>query len=417
MPKPVQPPSGRPSRNPHQALEEWQDQADRLKDPGTRVCRGCVTDRHLWAKAAATAEEAADDGDGGCGFCGAVLATVAFEDLAVVVERVLAELCVTVEESGAYREYGEWSEAVEDVADIARELLDGAVDDDVLAPLGAFVADRNAVDFGFVRQREVWASLYDLEEGEWRHFMALARSGDVTAASDSLFADLPNGTLALFRRIEQTAELHGLFKHATPSLWRCRKGAPDAGYTTGADLGTAPVGVAGDGRLNAAGNSVFYGSTTLRGAVLEAAHHYGQDVGLWTGRFDPTRQLYHLDVMDQPELPSVFAPGAADSHDAVSFLVHFARTIREPWNGDTRRYRPTQILTAFLLARPEELQPDAIRYASSVDATSENWAVFADRDHCAYAGPDLAAGQSADGDVVLLLDPSTARFVMAADHL
>jgi hypothetical protein len=416
MPKPVQAPSGRPFRDPHRALEEWQYRVDLLNDPGTRVCRGCVTDRHLWAEAAATAEEAAGNGGGGCGFCGAVVATVAFEDLAVVVERVLWELFVTLEESGAYREHGEWNQTVEDVADIAQELLYGAVDNDVLAPLGAFVADRNAVSYGFVRQRDVWGSLYDLDEGEWRHFMDRARSGDVTAASDSLFTDLPNGTLALFRRIEQTAELQGLFKHATPSLWRCRKGAPDDGYTTGAELGTAPAGAAGDGRLNPAGHSVFYGSTTLRGAVLEAAHHHGQDVGLWTGRFDPTRPLYHFDVMDPPELPSVFAPGAADSHDAVSFLIRFASTIREPWNEDKRHYRPTQIFTAFLLARPEELRPDAIRYASSVDATSENWAVFADRDHCADAGADLATGQS-DGDVVLLLDRSTTRFVKAADHL
>lgn len=421
MPPPDHPRPPRPFRSPHDALEEWQLRVETLNDPGTRVCRRCVPDPHLWEEAAAGAHDALDahdTADSDCAFCGAAAETVSFEDLAVVVERVIGELYVTVEESGSYHDGGEWSQRVEDVADLAQELLYGAVDDGVLAPLGAFVADRNAVDHGFVRQRDVWASLYDLDEGKWRNFMARARAGDIAAGSETLFADLSDDTLELFRRIEQTAELNGLFKQVTTVLWRCRPAKPGVAYTTGADLGTAPYGLGTAGRLNGAGHSVFYGSTTLRGAVLEARHH-GADGGLWAGRFAPSRPLHHLDVMEAPDLPSVFAPGAADSHDAWSFLVRFALTLREPWHGDDAHYRPTQIFTAFLLARPEELRIDAVRYASSVDPASENWAVFADHDHCADAGADLLAGAQADDDedVFLLLDPSTAQLVTAADHL
>ena len=412
MPKPDQPPDTRPFRSPHDALEEWQLRVEMLNDPGTRVCRRCVPDPHLWAEAVAGAHDAPESK---CAFCGTAAVSVSYEDLAVVVERVIGELFVTVAESGAYHDDGEWSERVEDVADLAQELLDGAVDDDVLAPLGSFVADRNAVDHGFVRQRDVWASLYDLDEGEWRHFMARARSGDIAAGSESLFTDLRDDTLALFRRIEQTAELNGLFKQATPVLWRCRPAKPGVAYTTGADLGTAPAGRGFEGRLNAAGHSVFYGSTTLRGAVLEARQH-GADGGLWAGRFAPSRPLYHLDVMEPPELPSVFAPGAADSHDAWAFLVRFARTLREPWHGDDKHYRPTQIFTAFLLARHEALRPDAVRYASSLDPMSENWAVFADHDHCVDADGLPASNAHADDEVLLLLDPSTAQLVAVADQ-
>ena len=355
MPKPDQPPDTRPFRSPHDALEEWQLRVEMLNDPGTRVCRRCVPDPHLWAEAVAGAHDAPESK---CAFCGTAAVSVSFEDLAVVVERVIGELFVTVAESGAYHDDGEWSERVEDVADLAQELLDGAVDDDVLAPLGSFVADRNAVDHGFVRQRDVWASLYDLDEGEWRHFMARARSGDIAAGSESLFTDLRDDTLALFRRIEQTAELNGLFKQATPVLWRCRPAKPGVAYTTGADL----------------------------------------------------------DVMEPPELPSVFAPGAADSHDAWAFLVRFARTLREPWHGDDKHYRPTQIFTAFLLARHEALRPDAVRYASSLDPMSENWAVFADHDHCVDADGLPASNAHADDEVLLLLDPSTAQLVAVADQ-
>jgi hypothetical protein len=141
MPKPDQPRAPRPFRSPHDALEEWQFRVETLNDPGTRVCRRCVPDHHLWEEAAAGAHDARDTAESDCALCRAAVGTVSFEDLAVVVERVIGELYVTVEESGSYHDDGEWSQRVEDVADLAQELLYGAVDDGVLAPLGAFVAD------------------------------------------------------------------------------------------------------------------------------------------------------------------------------------------------------------------------------------------------------------------------------------
>ncbi len=408
MSNPTPPSSRLPLTTPHDVMEDCVDRVTQLNDPNTRVCQQCVTDTHLWASVAEDAENA------DCDFCGTTTQVVTFENLAVVVEGVLGDLYLSAEESGAYHDDGEWSETVEDVQVILDDLLNGAVENDVSAPLVAFIAERNAVDHGFVLQRDVWASLYDFHEGAWRHFMTQARDGNITTAAQNFLTVLPADVIDLFRRIVQVAELEGLFKHAAPLLWRCRPGTSEVEYKAGVDIGSPPAEWAGDGRLNAMKQSVFYGSTTLRGAVIEMVNHHGEDVELWAGQFTPSRRLYHLDVMEPPPLPSPFAPGAADTHDAILFLGRFAATIRQPKSGEPRHYLPTQIFVAFLLAAHEDLRPDAIRYGSSVDPKSENWVVFADHDHCGDLGTtyDLPADE-----VFMLLDQSTAQFVVARQYL
>lgn len=398
----------RPSKSPHDFIEDWDARVAQLNDPDTRVCQQCVTDIHLRAAVAEDAEDA------DCHFCGTTTQVFTFQELAIVVESVIAELYLTADESGAYHDGDGWSQTVEDVQVILEDLLDGAVDNDVSAPLVAFIAERNAIDYGFVLRRDVWGSLYDLDEGAWRNFMTQARDGDITTAAQNFLGELPPDVLMLFRRIERVALLEGLFKHMHPLLWRCRPGTANNGYTTGADIGSPPTKWAGDGRLNARHQSVFYGSKSLRGAVIEMVHHHGEDVELWGGLFTPSQQLYYLDVLELPQLPSPFAPGSADRHDAISFLIRFAETIRQPNRGEPGHYVPTQIFVAFLLAAPEELRPHAIRYGSSLDPASENWVVFADRDHCGDLGTTI---DLPDDGVFMLLDQSTAQFVVARGYL
>lgn len=410
MSKPVAEPGPGPSVSPHDALEDWEVNREQLANPFTCVCGQCVLDPHLWASVAATASSAR------CDFCGTTTQTVVFNDLAEMVEAVLGGLYVTLEESSAYQDEGEWSETVADVQDVLAELLDQAVRSSVLAPLVLYVASRNAVEHGFVRRADLWGTLFDIDEGKWRTFMARARAGEVTASPGNIHADLADEILALFRRIETIAQSQELFKHSTPVLWRARSGVADMPHATGGALGSPPAHhVKEGGRLNAAGQSVFYGSTTLRGAAIEIANHYGHGVEIWAGKFTPTRELYHLDVMEPPDLPSPFASGAAETHQAVAFLVRFAETLCEPWQNDPKRYRPTQIFTSFLLSRHDECRPDAIRYASSLDPASENWAVFADNDHCGDVGSDARAYR--DDGVRMLLHPATLRFSTAGEYL
>jgi hypothetical protein len=254
--------------------------------------------------------------------------------------------------------------------------------------------------------------------------MDRARNGQVKLAAHDLLKDLPEDVLDLFGRIEKYAQLEGLYRSETPVLWRGRPGKLDDSFRTGREIGSAPAIFAASGRLNARGQSVFYGATNLHGAVIEMANHHGPDVELWCGRFTPSRSLFHLDVMRVPESPSPFAPGAANTFDAISFLIRFAETLREPkparqeheedddyWVRLDRHYLPTQVFTAFLLGTYEDLRPDAIKYGSSLDPSSENWVVFADHDHCTDVGDTTLS----EDNVCLFLDPQTVRFVAARD--
>lgn len=407
---------------PHDRIEQRRIEIEERANSDSLLCGVCIIDRHLWAWVEHAAIETT------CTFCGIPGLCVAFEELAEPIEDALNSLYLTVEESGAFHEDGQWNMLIHDVGDILEyELLNDAIDDEAVLPLVDYVAGRNAVDHGFVRRGDVWASLYDFDEGAWRHFMARARDGDVIPAAGDLVAHLPGDVLDLFSRIERYAQLEGLYKSETPALWRGRPGKLGDNFGTGGEIGSAPATYAASGRLNARGQSVFYGATTLRGAAVEMANHHGPNVELWCGRFSTSRVLHHLDVMTAPEAPSPFAPGAADTFDAISFLIRFAETLREPkpdrrereedeeyWARLDRHYRPTQIFTAFLLGAHKDLRPDAIKYGSSLDSTSENWVVFADHDHCTDAGDPKT---SQDDDVFLLLDPQTVVFVAARDFL
>lgn len=384
----------------HDYLDEWEANVDSLAVATTRVCATCVVDRELWKRVEA------DTTLGRCDFCNATSDITTFDDLTAGITDALYEFYVTVDESGAYHEEGEWSEHVEDVQETLEDWLHDAVANPVIAPLTRFASTANAVEYGFVRQADLWASLYDRDEAAWRTFLVESRTGDVGRAEADLLAALDPRSVALLERVTRVAGAEGLFKVAQPCLWRCRAGGQDKDYRSAGDLGTAPAGRASAGRMNAAGHSCFYGSTTERGAILESAKHGGTAPEFWIGRFEPSRPIYYLDVFEVPDAPSPFAVGAADSHDALTFLRRFAESVSQPNDpNDEGHYLPTQVFTAYLLAGIEP--PEAIRFASSIDPTSENWVVFVDHEHCI----DRLSPENSELRLVLVHD--TARHVSA----
>lgn len=134
--------------------------------------------------------------------------------------------------------------------------------------------------------------------------------------------------------------------------------------------------------MTAQGDPAFYGSTTLSCAAKEVVQARGEGVELCAGKFSPSRPLYYLDVFDLPTESSPFASNSRAELDALSFLRQFASSVSEPNDGELRHYVPTQVFVAFLRAKVEVFQPDAIRFASSLDTSSENWVVFVDHEHC-----------------------------------
>lgn len=388
----------------HDWLEEWESTVGERSNPDSFVCSQCITDPDLWAAVEQAQELTA------CTFCCRTGSCVTFCDLETVIAEVVGETYICFEESGAYHEEGKTSERLEDIQVIVEELLLNAVTNDVRAPLVHFVAGQNAVAYGFVRTRDLWATLYDFHESEWLDFLRRVRTGNPLGAAEVLISALDPKYLKLFDDVTDIARVQGSFKNAQPTLWRCRAAPASANYSKAQDIGTAPLGKASAGRLNAEGHSCFYGSTTKRGAVIESAKHGGNHAELWVGQFRPSREVYHLDVMEVPAEPGPFARGAADARDAIKFLAKFSKTISQPNDPtDKQHYVPTQIFTAYLLARADG--PEAIKFASSVDPTSENWILFVDRAHCADERP------LARDELYLVLESGTIEFLIAGNFL
>lgn len=385
---------------------DWELRESELEDlatAGSLVCSACVTDTALWDAVAVSAESAT------CSFCGQAGECVTFDDLEPVVVGAVSQFYETFEESGAYHEYGQPSEVTEDIRELVGELLSDAVTSDVWWSLRSYVAGRDSTPYGFVSRNALWATLYDFHEGDWRNFMNEARTGDPDDAA-GMMGQLKSEVWTLFAKISEVAFVQGMFKSVQPTLWRCRPGTLEEGYWAAQDIGTAPVGCANAGRLNMKGDSFFYGGTTKRGAIVESVKHCGPDAELWVGEFTASRKIYHLDLIEIPEEGSPFADDAADTRDALDFLRRFAETISQPNDTkDKQHYLPTQIFAAFLLAQPDG--PEAIRFASSLDPRSDNWVVFADRDHCV----DEHAPDS--DELFLVLRPGSVEHMVASELL
>jgi len=312
-------------------------------------------------------------------------------------------------ESGAYHDEGESTEETHDVQDVVSDWLLEAVENDVIVPLATYVAGRDDTDYGWVRQRDVWGRIYDSEAFDWRTFVIDSRQPQSRVAA-TLLEHLSSRTRDLLKTVEQVARVAGLFKRAGPDLWRCRERRGTEEFRSARELGSPPPEFAGENRMTAQGDSAFYGSTSLSCAAMEVIQARGDSYELCAGKFSPSRPLYYLDVFDLPTEPSPFASDSRTERDALSFLRHFASSVSEPNDGELRHYVPTQVFVAFLRASVDELQPDAIRFASSLDTSSENWVVFVDHEHC------LDANTVTDA-LYMLLDHGSVTCSVAAEMM
>jgi hypothetical protein len=349
----------------------------------------CILDAHLWTRVEADAVRTT------CAFCEDENTCTTFDALAEVVESVVNDRYTTVSESGAYHDDGELSETVHGINDVLDELLDGAVERDVLPALSAYIAGRDETDYGWVKDADIWATVYDFTAGDWKNLShQLKQSGGPKGSPKTV--DLPDKALKLLGEIREVAFRHNLFKSSTPKLWRCRDQIDGPFSLVARELGSPPTGHSN--RMTTKDQAAFYGSATLRCAVREAAQ--SGDIPFAAGKFTPSHELYHFDAFAIPIPPSPFAIDALDDTQALEFLRRFAETLSEPnYDNDPNHYIPTQVFVRFLLESPDDCRPEAIRFRSSLDSTGENWVVFVDRDHCVdrpQPGSDLYLVLDAD---------------------
>lgn len=160
-------------------------------------------------------------------------------------------------------------------------------------------------------------------------------------------------------------------------LFRARPRSPGERHTTPASLGPPPQEMALQAnRMNPAGIPMFYAADHKALAIAEV-----QDARVSLGRFETTRSVRVIDLVDLPRVPGFFSRAPRSRRQLISFLHAFAVEISRPVPRDERvhvDYLPTQVLTEFLRDAPFEGGPiDGIRYPSATAARGSNFVLFA----------------------------------------
>jgi hypothetical protein len=94
-----------------------------------------------------------------------------------------------------------------------------------------------------------------------------------------------------------------------------------------------------------------------------------------------------LDLFDLPEPPGLFARGARDIRDTISFLFQFAKDLSQPSQRDGREhidYVPSQAFTEFVryhMKTRDGKSIDGIRYRSSRNGRA-CVVLFCERENC-----------------------------------
>lgn len=163
------------------------------------------------------------------------------------------------------------------------------------------------------------------------------------------------------------------------ALYRARPRQRGERHTTPASLGPPPAAAAVQSNcMNPPGIPIFYGAESERLAIAEVRNGW---VSL--GRFETTRDIRIIDLVDLPAVPGFFSQATRPRRQHLSFLHDFAREVSLPVPRDDRvhvEYVPTQVFTEFLR---DELfdgeRVDGIRYPTATGGRGSNIVLFAEQ--------------------------------------
>jgi hypothetical protein len=155
---------------------------------------------------------------------------------------------------------------------------------------------------------------------------------------------------------------------------------------TDSQLGAPPGRAARTNRMSAAGISAFYGASSRAGAVVEV-RAYDSRSPLAVGTFATARDMLVIDLVDLPEVPSLFDAGRRHLRPAIRFARGFAADVALPARPDDREhldYLPTQVVAEYL--RQRFAHPDGpvmgLLWRSSLDPFVTDCVLFVDNDGC-----------------------------------
>lgn len=243
-------------------------------------------------------------------------------------------------------------------SDIALEILEGDVDDELLLYA---VDDREFEDGLWFRPGELWLEGRELISYSWARFSAHAKRQppgvDLSTlprpTGPRIFDEPADGIdpADMLVRLTQMVNDHvGLTIYGVDDKWFRAVQLGPTDELSPSRLGAAPPKWAAENRMSAAGQSMFYGATdadTARAEFRAAPEQPRTVVGTWAA----TRPLKLLDLANLPKPPSFFDVDQAWRRDFLMSLEQFGRDISVPvLPGDPPdiAYRPTQAFTDHL---------------------------------------------------------------------
>lgn len=371
------------------------------------VCAGCVGDPVL----AALITAAADAGE--CDYCGGPVAAPVDVILDAIVQGFRAEYEDPVNQAPWSSADGGYQVPTIDTWDLLQE-HEAAEHEDLHADLS------NAIDLLWCQRNPMdpaehealmwgWEGFRRHVTAERRYTFLLPTPGaddqrgwgeippeDMPAAVAASIADgglarvLPTG--AAFYR----ARVHGSAERPVSAK----------------DLGSPPPDAARGNRMTAAGISAFYGASTAEGALAEVRGYMAPGDHATVARFETSRPLAVVDLVDLPDVPSLFDATRRGLRPAIRFLRGFAADVATPARPDDRQnldYVPTQVVAEYL--RYELAPPDGpaagVLWRSSKDPAVIDCVLFVGNDDCVEQHP----GWDDEDRPVLGLVPGSARHV------
>jgi hypothetical protein len=203
-------------------------------------------------------------------------------------------------------------------------------------------------------------------------------------------------------------ETAGLVKVLPPGqeIWRARVHAQNESVECARDLGPAP-GAPYSNRMSPAGIEMFYGTFDAATASEEIRGQVDATRPIVTiGRFTLSGEMPVLDLVDLPEVPSLYDVDGRPRRAPLLFLRSFVRDISTPVKPEALEhveYVPTQIVTEFVrdLLQPEGTRLLGLLYPSSRREGGTCVALFLRNEDCRDAAVKGAVTPH------LLLDPSS----------
>lgn len=159
------------------------------------------------------------------------------------------------------------------------------------------------------------------------------------------------------------------------------------------ELAAPPLKSAIQGRMNAAGISVFYGSTGVETCIAEVRPPVGSHVVV--GRFQIIRdiRLLDLDILSKTYAKgSYFDPEFSDRKGHAAFLQHFVGELTKPIMPDdeTVEYLATQVVAEYLAGKAKPRLDGIVFNSSQTQDQGQNIILF--RNSCGVEPYKLPTG-------------------------